>query len=195
MCGGLRAGQKALVHGAAGGVGGFAVQLAKWKGARVIGTASARNQEFLRQLGADEAIDYAAVKFEESARDVDVVFDTIGGETQARSWQMLKKGGMLVSTVSPPSAEEAARRGVRQDMISVQPNANKLAEIAGLIDAGRSRSRRDGSAALGSAPRARDEPDRPHARQDRPAGRLLTLPLRWHELSPRRHNEHDATAV
>ncbi|MGD1001308.1 MAG: NADP-dependent oxidoreductase [Candidatus Brocadiia bacterium] len=135
--GGLRAGQKVLIHGAAGGVGGFAVQLAKWKGAHVIGTASARNQDFLRQLGADEAIDYAAAKFEEIVRDVDVVFDTIGGETQARSWQTLKKGGMLVSTVSPPPAEEAARRGVRQGMIMVQPNAAQLAEIAGLIDSGK----------------------------------------------------------
>ncbi len=162
--GGLRAGQKALVHGAAGGVGGFAVQLAKWKGARVIGTASARNQEFLRQLGADEAIDYAAVKFEESARDVDVVFDTIGGETQARSWQTLKKGGMLVSTVSPPSAEEAARRGARQGMISVQPNATQLAEIAGLIDAGRVKVSVEAVLPLSEARRAHEMSQTGHTR-------------------------------
>jgi NADPH:quinone reductase-like Zn-dependent oxidoreductase len=135
--GGLRAGQKALIHGAAGGLGVFAVQLAKWKGACVIGTASARNQDFLRQLGADEAIDYATKKFEEIVRDVDVVFDTIGGETQARSWPVLKKGGILVSTVSPPSAEEAARRGVRQCVFMVRPNATQLTEIAKLIDSGK----------------------------------------------------------
>ena len=135
--GGLRAGQKALIHGAAGGVGGFAVQFAKWKGARVIGTASARNREFLKQLGADETIDYAAERFEETVRDADLVFDTIGGETQARSWQALKKGGMLVSTVNPPSGEEAARRGVRQGMVMVQPNATQLTEIARLIDSGK----------------------------------------------------------
>jgi NADPH:quinone reductase-like Zn-dependent oxidoreductase len=135
--GGLRAGQKALIHGAAGGLGVFAVQLAKWKGAYVIGTASARNQDFLRQLGADEAIDYATKKFEEIVRDVDVVFDTIGGETQARSWPVLKKGGILVSTVSPPSAEEAARRGVRQCVFMVRPNATQLTEIAKLIDSGK----------------------------------------------------------
>ncbi len=135
--GGLRGKQKVLIHGAAGGVGGFAVQFAKWKGAHVIGTASARNQEFLRELGADEAIDYAAERFEETAREMDVVFDTIGGETQARSWPVLMKGGILVSTVSPPSAEEAARRGLRQGMVQAQPNASQLSEIGKLIDAGK----------------------------------------------------------
>jgi NADPH:quinone reductase-like Zn-dependent oxidoreductase len=135
--GGLRAKQKVLIHGATGGVGGFAVQFAKWKGAHVIGTASARNQDFLRELGADETIDYATERFEETARDVDMVFDTIGGETQARSWQALRKGGILVSTVGPPSAEEAAQRGARQGMIQAQPNASQLAEIAKLIDGGK----------------------------------------------------------
>jgi NADPH:quinone reductase-like Zn-dependent oxidoreductase len=91
----LTAGQKVLIHGAAGGVGSFAVQFAKWKGARVIGTASGAHVEQVRQLGADEVIDYRKTKFEEVARDVDVVLDTIGGETQERSWQVLKRGGPL----------------------------------------------------------------------------------------------------
>jgi NADPH:quinone reductase-like Zn-dependent oxidoreductase len=94
---GLKAGQKVLIHGATGGVGGFAVQLAHAKGIQVIGTASQRNQAYLKQLGADEALDYAAVRFEDEVRDVDAVFDTQGGDTQARSWKVLRRGGILVS--------------------------------------------------------------------------------------------------
>ena len=95
-----------LIHGAAGGVGSFAVQLAKWKGAYVIGTASTRNQAFLRQLGVDEPIDYEKTRFEDVVRDVDIVFDPIGGDTQKRSWKTLKKGGILVPIVGPPSEDE-----------------------------------------------------------------------------------------
>ncbi|HMV86847.1 MAG TPA: NADP-dependent oxidoreductase [Blastocatellia bacterium] len=133
----LAAGQKVLIHAAAGGVGSIAVQLAKAKGATVLGTASARNLEFLRQLGVDEPIDYTAVRFEDVARDVDVVFDTIGGETQERSFAVLKPGGVLVSAVSPPAQELAAARGVSAAMVQVQPNAAQLAEIAALADAGK----------------------------------------------------------
>src|SRR3954453_21297341 len=89
----LAAGQKVLIHGAAGGVGSFAVQFAKWKGAYVIGTASGTHVEQVRQLGADEVIGYRKTKFEDVARDVDVVFDTIGSDTQERSWKVLKRGG------------------------------------------------------------------------------------------------------
>src|SRR5690348_11653610 len=95
--GGLSAGQTALIHGAAGGVGVFATQLARWKGAHVITTASARNADFVRTLGADEVIDYATTRFEEVVHDVDVVFDTVGGDTLARSWQVVKPGGALIS--------------------------------------------------------------------------------------------------
>jgi len=104
---GLKEGQRVLIHGAAGGVGSFAVQLGKWKGAYVIGTASSQNQAFLKELGVDEPVDYEKTRFEEVVRDVHVVFDPIGGETQKRSWQTLKKGGILVSIVAPPSKEEA----------------------------------------------------------------------------------------
>src|SRR5881397_3524116 len=97
----LNTGQRVLIHGAAGGVGSFAVQLAKWKGASVIGTASTRNQAFLRQLGVDEPIDYEKTHFEDVVHDVDVVFDPIGGDTQKRSWKTLKKDGILVSIVGP----------------------------------------------------------------------------------------------
>jgi NADPH:quinone reductase-like Zn-dependent oxidoreductase len=132
--GGLAAGQRVLIHAAAGGVGSLAVQLAKWKGAHVIGTASAHNHDFLRKLGVDEAIDYHAVKFEDAIQPVDLVLDTLGGDIQQRSWKVLKKGGILVSVVSPPSAETAKAHGVRQAFVFIQPNAAHLAEIARLVD-------------------------------------------------------------
>jgi NADPH:quinone reductase-like Zn-dependent oxidoreductase len=134
---GLKAGQTVLIHGAAGGVGTFGVQLARWKGARVIGTASKRNQDFLRMLGADEVIDYSATPFEEVVHDVDVVLDTIGGDTQKRSWKVVKNGGSLVSVVGPPAPEDAAAHGVRPIGVFVQPNAAQLAEMATLVDAGK----------------------------------------------------------
>jgi len=134
--GGLSVGQKVLIHAASGGVGSFAVQLAKWKGAHVIGTASERNQSFIMELGVDKAIDYQKTCFEDVVHDVDVVFDTIGGDVQQRSWRVLKKGGILISIVSPPPPEEAAKYGVREGYVFVQPNSTELAEIAKLVDAG-----------------------------------------------------------
>ena len=133
----LTAGQTVLIHGAAGGVGSFAVQFAKWKGARVIGTASGAHVEQVRQLGADEVIDYRKTKFEEVARDVDVVLDTIGGETQERSWQVLKRGGVLVSLVQPPPAEKAAARGARGFFVRQKANGEQLAAIADLVVKGK----------------------------------------------------------
>lgn len=133
----LSAGQSVLIHGAAGGVGHFAVQFAKVKGARVIATASKRNHDFLRSLGADEVIDYTATKFEDVVRDVDVVLDTITGETQDRSWPVIKKGGIYVSVLQPPNQEKAAAHGVRSAHVFVQPNVSELDEIARLVDAGK----------------------------------------------------------
>lgn len=133
--GSLAAGQRVLIHAAAGGVGHIAVQLAKWKGAHVIGTATAKNHEFLRKLGVDQVIDYNTERFDEVTQPVDLVLDTIGGDTQARSWNVLKPGGILVSIVSPPNAEFARERGVRQAFVFTQPNATQLAEIAKLADA------------------------------------------------------------
>ncbi len=140
--GGLSAGQTVLIHAAAGGVGSFAVQFAKARGATVIGTASARNTEFLRELGVNQTVDYNAVRFEDVAREVDVVFDLIGGETQQRSWQTLKKGGILVTTVPPTSplpdmAGAAEAHGVRAVLMSAHASAAQLVEIAALIDAGK----------------------------------------------------------
>jgi len=134
----LQSGQRILIHAAAGGVGHFAVQFAKWKQAHVIGTASAENSEFVRQLGADEVIDYRKSKFDEIVRNADVVLDTIGGETQERSWKVLKRGGILVSTVQPPSPEAAATHGVRGAfLLSNQRRIDELASIAELVLSGR----------------------------------------------------------
>ena len=132
----LVSGQRILIHGGSGGVGHVAVQLAKWKGAHVFGTASTKNQELLRELGVDEPIDYTKQKFEDVARNVDLVLDLIGGETQERSWSVLKKGGVLLSLVQPPSVEKAKALGVRAAFVAGHPSGAQLAEIAKLIDSG-----------------------------------------------------------
>src|SRR5437763_10248684 len=131
---GLAAGQRVLIHGAAGGVGTFAVQLARWRGARVIGTASAANLDFVRNLGAEEVIDYRAERFEEVDRDVDVVFDTVGGETLERSWGILKPGGTLVTVAA--SGERTTDERIRAAYFIVEPSRTQLAEIARLIEGG-----------------------------------------------------------
>lgn len=133
--GGLSAGQRVLIHAAAGGVGHVAVQLAKEKGAYVIGTASAKNHEFLLKLGVDKIIDRDTERFDEIVEPVDLVLDTVGGDTQERSWKVLKRGGILVSIVSPPNADTATALGVRQAFVFTQPNAAQLAELAKLADA------------------------------------------------------------
>ena len=135
----LQAGQTVLIHAAAGGVGHVAVQLAKWKGARVIGTASARNEAFLRELGVDRVIDYNQTRFEDVAGDVDVVLDGVGGEIQERSWGVLKPGGMLASIRGRPSEEQAASRGVRARHVSVRAEQAQLRAIADLANEGRLR--------------------------------------------------------
>ena len=134
---GLSSGQKVLIHAASGGVGHMAVQLARAKGAVVYGTASAKNADFVRSLGVDEFIDYQTTRFEEVIKDADVVFDTIGDETQERSFKVLKRGGVLVSAVSEPSQKACEEHGVKGAMVLVQPNAAQLAEINTLIEEGR----------------------------------------------------------
>ena len=131
----LSRGQHVLIHGAAGGVGTFAVQFARWCGAHVTATASADSADFLRQLGADEVIDYRRVHFEDEVRDVDVALDTIGGETLERSWNVLRPDGALVSVASAVSADTASRHGVRGVFFIVEPNRGQLIEIARLVDA------------------------------------------------------------
>jgi NADPH:quinone reductase-like Zn-dependent oxidoreductase len=130
----LAAGERVLIHGGAGAVGVFAVQLARWRGAHVLTTVSARNLETARQLGADEVIDYQAQRFEDVAHDFDVVFDAVGGETLARSWNMLKPDGRLVTVAA--SGEETEDARTRDAFFIVTPNPAQLGELAGLLDAG-----------------------------------------------------------
>ncbi len=131
---GLTSGQTVLIHGASGGVGVFAVQLARGRGARVIGTASANNLDFVRGLGAEEVIDYRAERFDDVVRDVDLVFDTVGGETLARSWGVLRPGGKLITIAASEEQTQAER--VRDAFFIVEANRTQLAEVARLIDAG-----------------------------------------------------------
>ncbi len=160
----LSSGQRVLIHAAAGGVGHIAVQLAKWKGAHVIGTAAARNHDFLRQLGVDQVIDYDTERFEEIVQPVDVVLDTMGGEIQARSWKVVKPGGILVSVVNPPSAELAAARGARRAFVFTQPNAAQLAELAALVDAEKLKAIVETTLALSDATRGHELSERGHQR-------------------------------
>ena len=132
----LKPGQIVLIHAASGGVGMFAVQFAKWKGVYVIGTASAANVDFVRSLGADQVIDYHATPFEQAAQNVDVVLDTLGGDTQARSYGVLKPGGILISTAAPPDTQKAQKQGVRAEIMSMEPSASLLEQIANLFDSG-----------------------------------------------------------
>src|SRR5207244_8956401 len=131
----LSAGQTVLIHGGSGGVGSFAIQIAKARGARVIATASTANQDLLKQLGVDVAIDYTKQKFEDVAKDVDVVLDSIGKDALARSYAVAKKGGFIVSLVARPDRDELNKRGIRGAALSVEPNSDELAEIGKLIDA------------------------------------------------------------
>src|SRR6266852_1773740 len=130
----LSAGQTVLIHGGSGGVGRLAIQIAKARGAKVFATASTANQEFLRQMGADVAIDYTKQKFEDVAKDVDVVLDAVGKDTLARSYGIVKKGGIIVSLVARPDQAELDKHGIRGAPLGVEPNSDELAEITNLID-------------------------------------------------------------
>jgi NADPH:quinone reductase-like Zn-dependent oxidoreductase len=145
----LAAGQHVLVHGGAGAVGLFAVQLARWKGARVTATASAHNRDFVRGLGAGEVIDYRTARFEDAVPQVDVVFDTVGGETLARSWGVLKPGGKLVTIAA--SEEGTADERTRAAFFIVEADRSQLAEVARLIDGGAIRPVVDGVFPLAEA--------------------------------------------
>jgi NADPH:quinone reductase-like Zn-dependent oxidoreductase len=130
----LSAGRRVLIHGAAGGVGSFAVQLARHQSAHVIATASAANTDFVKALGADEVIDYQITPFETVVGDVDVVLDTVGGNTRDRSWGVLRKGGCLVTIAA--DAEGSKEQRVRDAFFIVEPNRHQLVNIAHLIDTG-----------------------------------------------------------
>jgi NADPH:quinone reductase-like Zn-dependent oxidoreductase len=135
--GGLRAGQRVLIHGGAGGVGHFAIQFAKAKGAWVATTVSADDIDMARRLGADQAIDYKNETFEDAVQDIDLVYDLIAGETQKRSFAVLKDGGAMVSTLQKPDEALATKHNIRAMHYMATPNAGQLEEIARLIDAGK----------------------------------------------------------
>jgi NADPH:quinone reductase-like Zn-dependent oxidoreductase len=130
----LSAGQTVLIHGGSGGVGSFAIQIAKARGAKVIATASTANQDLLKQLGADVAVDYTTTKFEDVAKDVDVVLDSVGKDTLARSYGVVKRGGFIATLVAQPDQAELDKHGIRGAPISVKPNSDELTEITKLIE-------------------------------------------------------------
>jgi len=130
-------GQTVLIHGGSGGVGSFAIQIAKAHGARVIATASTANQDVLKQLGAEVAIDYTKQKFEEIAHDVDLVLDPVGRDTLARSYGVVKKGGIVVTIVSRCDQAELKKHEIRGASLSSHPDSGELGEITKLIDGGK----------------------------------------------------------
>ncbi len=133
----LAAGQRVLIQGGAGGVGSLAVQLAHWKGAHVIATTSADNVAYVQSIGADEVVDYTAIKFEDAVHDVDAVIDTVGGEITARSWGTLKPGGIMVVVAGAPDAEAAAAHDVRVSNVRPpQVTTPVLEELARLVASG-----------------------------------------------------------
>src|SRR5438445_2817302 len=161
----LIAGQTVLIHGAAGSVGVFAVQLARWAGAQVIATASKRNRDFLHELGASVVIDYSAERFEEVVHHIDVVFDLVGGETLARSWQVLKPGGVLISVGSPqPPAEVTKGHDAGFAWFIVEPNRELPIQIGALIDAGQLRPIIDAVFPLSQARQAYEQGTKGHMR-------------------------------
>jgi len=133
----IQSGQTVLIHGGSGGVGSFAIQIAKARGARVIATASTANQDLLKQLGANVAIDYTKQKFEEIVHDVDLVLDPVGRDTLARSYSVVKKGGIIVTLVSRCDEAELKKHEIRGASLSSHPDATELAEITKLIDDGK----------------------------------------------------------
>ena len=160
----VEAGQTVLIHAAAGGVGSLAVQLAHWKGARVIATCSAANRDLVTSLGADEVIDYRSTAFQDVVRNVDMVFDTQGGAVQEASWSVLKPGGILVSCSNPPSKEKAAELGLRQAFVFIQPNAAILDQLAALIENGHLRTLIGAEFALADLALAHELSESGHAR-------------------------------
>lgn len=130
----LSSGQTVLIHGGSGGVGSFAIQIAKARGARVIATASTHNQATLKELGADVAVDYTKQKFEDAAKDVDMVLDTVGGDTLARSYGVIKKGGFIATLVARLDKSQLEKYGIRGESISVKPDSKELTQLGALID-------------------------------------------------------------
>lgn len=147
----VQQGDKVLIHAAAGGVGSAAVQMAALAGARVIGTASARNRDHVLRLGAEDVIDYNAGDFTKQVSDADLVLDLVGGDTQDRSWSVLRRGGRMVSTVSQPDAMRAREIGGEGMRFSTRSDGRLLSDIVALYEAGRLSNRIDSIFALADA--------------------------------------------
>jgi len=160
----LAAGQTVLIHGGAGGVGHLAIQFAKAKNARVITTVARGDVDFARGLGADQIVIYDYERFEEHVKDVDLVFDLVGGDTRDRSFAVLKHGGTLVSTLGKPDESKARERGIRVEGYMAQPNATQLGEITDLIEAGKVQPRIQATFALEDARSALGQLERKHSR-------------------------------
>jgi len=160
----LRANQRVLIHGGAGGVGSFAVQLAKHFGAETIATCSAGNADFVKSLGADSVLEYDRRPFEEQLKDIDLVLDTVGGDTLDRSWQVLRRGGALISVVAEPPAAQTERFGVDAKFFIVEPNRGQLIELAKLVDDGSLKPIVSETYPLSAARRAYESGSRGHLR-------------------------------
>src|SRR4051795_5174162 len=162
--GGLESGQTALIAAAAGGVGHFAVQFARHAGARTSGTGSSRNRDFVLELGADEYVDYTQQDVADTVSDVDVAFDTVGGETTQSLVPTLREGGIVVTIAGPPPEEAAQARGARADLLVMNPDPAQLARIADLVAAGDVRVEITEVLPLADAPRAHELSESGHVR-------------------------------
>jgi NADPH:quinone reductase-like Zn-dependent oxidoreductase len=160
----IQSGQTVLIHGGSGGVGMFAIQIAKIRGAKVIATASTANQDFLKELGADIAIDYKTQKFEEIAKDVDVVLDGVGGDTLTRSYPVVKKGGCLVTIVGRLDQAQLEKHGIRGVSVELESNGDELAQIGRLLDEKKIRVIVSRTFPLSEAAKAQTEADKGHTR-------------------------------
>ena len=162
--GDLKKEQRVLIHGGAGGVGHLAVQFARHAGAHVIVTAAGRDLDFVRELGADEALDYHGEPFEQRVKDIDVVFDLVGGDTQERSFKVLRRGGIIVSTLGEPSQDKAKEFDVRVAGYMAQADAGQLARVGQLIDDGQVRVNVARQFAMQDAAAAQDFLENEHVR-------------------------------
>lgn len=160
--GGMRAGQRVLIHGGGGGVGHIAIQIAKARGCWVATTISGRDKDFVLGLGADKAIDYRTERFEDQLSDLDLVYDLIGGETQARSFAVLKPGGALISTLQEPDREKAREKNLRTAHYMADANRRELSDIAQLIEAGKIKPHVAARFALADAAKAQDKLEKEH---------------------------------
>ncbi len=164
----LQKGQKILIHGGAGGIGGVAIQLAKSIGAYVVTTVSQDDKEYVRKLGADEVIDYKNEKFEEKLKDLDAVFDNVGGETTDRSFLVLKKGGIIVSMLGQPNPQLAQKHGVTGIGQGTEINTKYLKRLAELVDSGKIKAQVDKVFPLDKVKEAFD-----YQEKDSPRGKVV----------------------